>query len=44
MVKLVRHTLVDGTVNLNVDIIADVVSSKISSERDGSLLPEGTRE
>ena len=44
MVELVRHSLVDGAVNLDVDIIADVVGSEVCGEGDGTLLPEGTRE
>jgi len=44
MVELVRHALVDGAVNLDVDVIADVVGSEVSGEGDGSLLPEGARE
>jgi len=32
-----------GTVNLDVNIIADVVCSEVSGEGDGSLLLEGAR-
>jgi len=44
MVELMRHPLVDGAVNLDVNIITDVISSEVSGEGDGSLLPEGARE
>lgn len=44
MVELVGHSLVNGTVNLDVNIIADVVGSQVCGEGDGSLLPERTRE
>ena len=44
MVELVRHALVDGAIDLDVDVVADVVGPEVGREGDGTLLPEGTRE
>lgn len=44
MVELVRHTFVNGAINLDVNVIADVVGSEIGGKGNGTLLPEGTRE
>ena len=40
MVELVRHTLVDGTIHLDVDIITDSVGAKVSGEMDITFPPE----
>lgn len=40
MVELVRHSLVDSTVNLNVDIVADFIGPQVGGQIDSSLLPE----
>lgn len=44
MVEFVRHTLVDGTINLDVHVVANFVSSKVGGQCDGTLLPEWPRE
>ena len=44
MVKLVRHTLVDRSVNLDVDIIADFEDPKVGGEMGRTFLPEGAGE
>lgn len=44
MVELVGHALVNGAVNLDVDVLADLVGPQVSSERDVTLLPEWPRE
>lgn len=44
VVELVGHALVNGTVNLDVDIIPDLEGPEICSERDVTLLPEGPSE
>lgn len=44
MVELVGHTLMDGAVNPDVDIIADVVGPQVGREMDSTLLSEGPRE
>lgn len=44
MVELVRHTLVDGSVNLHIDEVSDPIRSQVSRQRNIPLLPEGTRE
>lgn len=44
MVELVGHTLVDGAVNLDIDMVADPVGLEVGGERDVPLLPEGPRE
>ena len=44
MVELVRHTLVDSTIDLDVDVVADVIGPEVGGEGDGTLLPEWTRE
>jgi hypothetical protein len=35
---------VNGAVNPNINIIADVIGSEVSSKSDCTLLPEWTRE
>lgn len=44
VVEFVRHTLVDGTIHLYVDIVADVVDTQVGSEGNGAALPEAARE
>ena len=44
VVELVGHALVNCAVNLDVDIVADVVSSQVCREMDRPLLAEGSRE
>lgn len=44
MVELVGHTLVDGAVNLDVNIIADFEDPEVGGEMGGTLLPEGAGE
>lgn len=44
MVELVGHALVNGTVNLDVDVIPSLVGPQIGRERDVTLLPEGASE
>lgn len=44
MVELVGHALVDGAVNLDVDVLADLVGLEVGGERDVTLLPERPRE
>lgn len=44
MVELVGHALVDGAVNLDVDIIADFEDPEVGGEVGGTLLPEGAGE
>ncbi|KAM1132806.1 hypothetical protein ACFX19_047863 [Malus domestica] len=41
VVELVGRTLVDGAVNLDVDMVADLVGLEVGRERDVPLLPEG---
>lgn len=41
MVELVGHTLVDGAVHFDVDIVADLIGPKVGGEGDVTLLPEG---
>lgn len=43
MVELMRHTLVDGAINLDVDVVSDFVGAKVSGEGYGTLLPEWPR-
>lgn len=38
------HTLVDGTVCLDVDNVSDLVGLKVGGEGDGTLLAEVARE
>lgn len=44
MVELMGHTLVNGTINLDVNILTDVESTKVSRDRDNTLSPEGSCE
>ena len=44
MVKLVGHTLVDGTVGLDVNNVSNLVVYKVCRQLDGTLGPEVTRE
>ncbi|PON76180.1 hypothetical protein PanWU01x14_035980 [Parasponia andersonii] len=44
MVELVRHTLVDGAVHLDIDVVSNLVGLEVGGERDVTLLPEGPRE
>ena len=44
MVQLEGHTLLNGSINLDVNLIPEAVGSQVSGERNVTLLPEGTRE
>lgn len=44
VVELVGHSLVDGAINLDVDVVADLIGSQVGRERDVPLLPEGPSE
>ena len=44
MIELVWHALVDGTINLDINVVADFVGSEVGGEGDGALLPERPRE
>jgi hypothetical protein len=44
VVELVRHALVHGAVNLDVDVVADLVGAQVRGERDVPLLAKGPRE
>lgn len=44
MVELMWHSLVEGAINLDIDIITNVVGSEVCGQGDGTLLPEGARE
>lgn len=44
MVKLVGHTLVDRSVYLDVDIIADFEDPEVGGEMGRTFLPEGAGE
>ena len=44
MVELVRHTLVNGSVHLDVNVLSDFVGPEIGRQRDGSALPEASGE
>ncbi|PON74469.1 hypothetical protein TorRG33x02_247410 [Trema orientale] len=44
MVELVRHTLVDGAVHLDIDVVSNLVGLEVGGERDVTLLPKGPRE
>lgn len=44
MVELVGHALVNGAVNLHVDVIPNLVGPQIGRERDVTLLPEWASE
>ena len=42
MVELVRHTLVDSAVNLDVNIVSNLVGSEVGCQWNVTLLSEGT--
>ncbi len=44
MVELVRHSLMHGTVHLDVHIVANLVVAKVRGQVDVSFMPERTRE
>ena len=44
VVELVGHTLVDGPVHLDIDIVADLVGAEVGGQGDVSLLTEGPGE
>ena len=44
MVELVRHTLLDGSVGLNVNNVTNLVGLQVGAKRDGAMLSEVTRE
>ena len=44
MVELVRHTFVDGTIHLDVDIVTDSVGAKVGGEMDITFPPERASE
>jgi hypothetical protein len=44
VVELVRHSLVDGAVDLDVDVFTDLEGSQVGRERYVPLLPEGPSE
>jgi hypothetical protein len=44
VVELVRHTLLDSSVSLDIDDISNLVDLQVSGERDGTMLSEVTRE
>nr|GMD39720.1 Conjugal transfer ATP-binding protein, putative [Ipomoea batatas] len=44
VVELVRHALVHGAVDLDVDIVSDVEDPEVGGQRDSSALPESTGE
>jgi hypothetical protein len=44
VVELVRHTLLDSSVGLDIDDISNLVNLQVSGERDGTMLSEVTRE
>ena len=44
MVELVGHTLVHGSIHLDVHIVADLEVAKVSGQGDVTFLPEGPGE
>lgn len=44
VVELVGHTLLDGSVSLDINDISNLVGLQVSGERDRTMLSELTRE
>jgi hypothetical protein len=44
VVELVRHTLLNSSVGLDINNISNLVDLQVSGERDGTMLSEVTRE
>jgi hypothetical protein len=44
MVELMRNTLVNSSINLDIDVIADLEGYEVSGEWNITLLPEWSRE
>jgi len=44
MIELVGHTLVNGAINLDIDIVADMEGAKVSGDWDRTLSSEGSCE
>ena len=44
MVELVGHTLMNGAINLDIDIVADMEGAKVSGDWDSTLSAEGSGE
>lgn len=44
MVELMRHTLLDCAINLDVDVVSDFVGAEVGGDGNGTLLPEWPRE
>lgn len=44
MVKLVGHTLMNGAINLDIDIVADMEGAKVGGGWDRTLSTEGSGE
>ena len=44
MVELVRHTLLDGSVGLNVNNVTNLVGLQVGGKRNGTMFSEVTRE
>lgn len=42
VVELMRHAFVNGTIHLDVNIISDLVGTKVGGQGDVPLLPERT--
>ena len=41
MVELMRHTLVNGAVDLDIDIVTDLEGPQVGGKGNVTLLPEG---